>query len=354
MKFYVLASDIHRDKAKEVEKRLIALGLEVTDEILPYSCVVVASGETERKILEAIEKPVVVWALPYYNSLPAVLEAYAVNEFRFFYSDIDEKAVEKIKVYERVFNAVRKLKNVRLGLIGGVSDWILTNGQWIRDFLEVVEISLDEIKVDGEGFERAYSVYRSLRKIIERYKLNALTVKCFDLLEKDTTACLALHLLNDVIPAGCEGDLEAVFTMTVLNLLTDQPCWMANVNRIGKTVILSHCTAPKSMCKSVRFTTHMESGKGIGIEGVFNEGIVTIARFRDKKALMSKGRILRGYLGDKTLCRTQVEVETGNLIGFGNHVALSYGDHVDLLKEFCFYTGFEPQIRCSHNKSVAD
>ncbi|WP_457549635.1 hypothetical protein [Archaeoglobus sp.] len=54
-----------------------------------YSCVVVASGGTERKILEAVKKPVVVWALPYYNFLPAVLEAYAVKKFKFFYSDVN-------------------------------------------------------------------------------------------------------------------------------------------------------------------------------------------------------------------------------------------------------------------------
>ncbi|WP_148208655.1 hypothetical protein [Archaeoglobus profundus] len=354
MKCYILTSDLQRDRAKKIAEKLESLGLEIASEIEPYSCVVVASGGTERKILEAVNEPVVVWALPYYNSLPAVLEAYAVKEFRFFYSDIDEKALEKIKIYERVFNAIKRLRGIRLGIVGGVSDWIVTDGNWVRNLLEVVEIGLEDVRVEGEGVERAYSVYNSLREIIERYELDALTIKCFDLLEKDTTACLALHLLNDEIPAGCEGDLEAVFTMIVLRLLTNQPCWMANINRIGRTAVLSHCTVPKSMCEYVKLTTHMESGKGVGIEGVLRKGIVTIARFRGKRALIARGRILRGNLGDETLCRTQVEVETGDLIGFGNHVVLSYGDHVELLKEFCFYTGFEPQIRGPHHRSVAD
>ena len=171
-----------------------------------------------------------------------------------------------------------------MGLLGGVADWIVTDGSWVKEFLDVVEIGLDEVNVEGEGFEWAYSVYRSLKGIVERYKLNALTIRCFDLLNRDTTACLALHLLNDEIVAGCEGDLEAVFTMIVLRLLTDKPSWMANINRIGKTVILSHCTVPKSMCKSVRFRTHMESGRGVGVEGILNECDVTIARFRGRNS----------------------------------------------------------------------
>jgi len=353
MKCYILTSDLQRDKAKALAERLKSLGLQITNKLEPYSCVVVASGGTERDILKAVEKPVVVWALPYYNSLPAVLEAYAVKEFRFFYSDIDN-ALEKLKIYERVFNTIKKLNTIRLGLIGGVSDWIVTDGSWVKEFLDVVEIGLDEVNVEGEGFERAYSVYRSLKGIVERYKLNALTIRCFDLLNRDTTACLALHLLNDEIVAGCEGDLESVFTMIVLRLLTDKPSWMANINRIGKTVILSHCTVPKSMCKSVRFRTHMESGRGVGVEGILNECDVTIARFRGRRALIARGRIVRGYLGDETLCRTQVEVDVGNILGFGNHVVLSYGNHVEVLKEFCYYTGFEPQIRGLHHDSVAD
>ena len=354
MRCYILTSDLQKDRAKKVAERLKSLGLEITDKLEPYSCVVVASGGTERKILKAVEKPVVIWAIPYYNSLPAVLEAYAVKNFRFFYSDINEKALEKIKVYERVFNAIKRLKDVRLGLIGGVSDWIVTDGSWVKDYVGVVEIGLGEVRVKGEGFERAYSVYQSLKEIIERYRLDALTIRCFELLDRNTTACLALHLLNDKIPAGCEGDLEAIFTMIVLRLLTDQPCWMANVNRIGETVVLSHCTVPKSMCRLVRYTTHMESGKGVGVEGILRKGTVTIARFRGKNALIAKGRILRGHLNDETLCRTQVEVEAGNLVGFGNHVVLTYGDHVEVLKEFCHFMGFKPQIRGPHHTSEAD
>ncbi len=339
MKCCVLSSDIQRKV--EIEERLKSLGLDVVDEVEPYSCVVVASGGTERDILEAVEEPVVVWALPYYNSLPSVLEAYAVKKFRFFYSDIDENALKRLDLYDRVFKAIRDLKKVRLGLIGGVSEWIVTDGEWVRDYVEVVDIDIDEVEVEGVGFERAKSVYNSLLRLIERYDLNALTIKCFELLKRDTTACYALHRLNDEMPAGCEGDLEAVFTMIVLRLLTNQPCWMANVNGIGETLVLSHCTAPKSMCRRVRFTTHMESNRGVGVECHMREGIVTVSRFRGKRAFVARGKVLRGHLGDETLCRTQIEVKMKYSLGYGNHVVLTYGDHVEALREFCHFTGFE-------------
>ena len=44
-----------------------------------------------------------------------------------------------------------------------------------------------------------------------------------------TTGCLALALLNDEgIPAGCEGDLQSIFTLLIAKTLTGQAGFMAN------------------------------------------------------------------------------------------------------------------------------
>ena len=65
-------------------------------------------------------------------------------------------------------------------------------------------------------------LYRAIKKVCEEEKLEALTLSCFKLIEQiDTTGCLALSLLNDDgIMAGCEGDLQSIFTLLAVKSLT--------------------------------------------------------------------------------------------------------------------------------------
>lgn len=56
-----------------------------------------------------------------------------------------------------------------------------------------------------EDLLKAMRVYKSIRKLCDKYQLNALTLSCFEMIEKlGTTGCLALSLLNN------EGILRAV------------------------------------------------------------------------------------------------------------------------------------------------
>lgn len=78
-------------------------------------------------------------------------------------------------------------------------------------------------------------------------KLDAVTLSCFSLIEKlGTTGCLALALLNDEgIPAGCEGDLQSIFTLLIAKTLTGQAGFMANpafINDDLNEIVMAHCT----------------------------------------------------------------------------------------------------------------
>lgn len=324
--------------------------------------VLVASGGTERLILEIVKrcKPVLIWAIPYNNSLPSALEVCSLRkDVKLIYSDLDEGAVRAVKDFFKLCEVVKKDR--RFGLIGGISDWILTSDEsFIERFGRIVRISMDELMAeidvdyDSTRFLKALKVYKALKKIMKRYDLSALTVKCFDLLKIDTTACLALSLLNDEgIIAGCEGDLDSLLTMTVIKELTGQPCWMANLNRFdlkSNTVTFSHCTVPLSMVRRFDFKTHMESGKGVAIEGVLRNEVVTVARFSRGKMLLTTGRIIRSGMGDDNLCRTQVEVRLDCKVEdflnnvLGNHHVIVYGDHRSILIDFCEFTDVEPIV----------
>jgi len=338
--------------------------------------VVVASGGTERTIVDIVEKckPVLIWAIPYNNSLPSALEVYSFYKkgVKLIYSDLDETALQTVEEFIRLCKSLKKLKNANLGLIGGVSEWILTSDEnFVKKFANIVKIDMDELIAEIKSADveldldvghdltkddllKALKVYKALKKIVERLKLSALTIRCFDLVKINTTACLALSLLNDEgITAGCEGDLDALLTMMIMQGLTDQPCWMANLNRFdlkSNTVTFSHCTVPFSMVTSAKLTTHMESDKGVAVEGVLKSETVTITRFSRGKMLITTGRIVRSGMGDRTLCRTQVEIKLDCKVEellencLGNHHVITYGYHKSILLDFCKITDVEPIV----------
>jgi L-fucose isomerase-like protein len=119
---------------RELKRRIESLGLKVTEGSERDSGIVVlvATGGTERKIERIIknaEVPLMLWALPDNNSLAAAMEVYSVYKYRakLFYSPINDAALEEIKKFESVCDALKEIKKKRIGLIGGISDWILTS-----------------------------------------------------------------------------------------------------------------------------------------------------------------------------------------------------------------------------------
>jgi len=107
-------------------------------------------------------------------------------------------------------------------------------------------------------------IYHALKKLVADYRLDALTLRCFDLVLKDrSTGCLALSALFDEgIDAGCEGDIPSILALHWLRLLTGRIGWMANPSKItiGSTTVeetgsdtpmaemlIAHCTTARSI-----------------------------------------------------------------------------------------------------------
>jgi L-fucose isomerase-like protein len=318
-------------------------------EIDDGAIIIPATGGTERvmaNIIESTDKPIMIWALPYNNSLPSALEVYSVYKHRvkLVYSPIGHDVLDEVGKFMGICKLLSS--RLRLGIIGGISEWILaSNRQDAKDLgVEVVDIELNEVLRHGNEPDQ---IYRALKEILAEYNLSALTIKCFDLLKHDTTACLAIARLNDEgIVAGCEGDIGAVLTMMIVSGITGKPCWMANTCRIGKTITLAHCTVPLTMTESYELTTHAESGKGTAIRGILRNDIVTLARYGRRKMFLALGKIVRN-LREEGLCRTQIEVEplcdakefVENALG--NHLVVTYGDIRKDVIDFCKFKGID-------------
>jgi L-fucose isomerase-like protein len=183
---------------------------------------------------------------------------------------------------------------------------------------------------------------------VKAHRLDALTVRCFDLLLSDkTTGCFALSELTDHgIIAGCEGDLVSTMGLLWSAVLTGEVPWMANPAHLDETsnsLVLAHCTVPRSLVERYRLRSHFESGIGVGIQGDIPHGPVTLLRIGG--TMMDELWLAEGAItanGDaENLCRTQVSItlsrgHVSELLHapLGNHIVLVRGHHADRLAQW--------------------
>lgn len=194
---------------------------------------------------------------------------------------------------------------------------------------------------------KAMRLYRAIKKISIEENLDALTLSCFKLIEQlDTTGCLALSLLNDEgIVAGCEGDLQSVFTLLATKALTGKGSFMANpsmINSRNNELILSHCTIGLKQAERYIIRNHFETERGIGIQGMLPTGDVTIVKCGGE--CLDEYYLSTGTLTENTnyinMCRTQVRIRMNTPTDYflknplGNHHILVQGNYEDTLNEF--------------------
>ena len=278
---------------------------------------------------------------------------------------------ERVAVLSQLSEARRKFKDMRIGVIGQPSDWLIASHadpMAVMDRLGVrlVEVPMEELLTEyekafgesapdevpmeskvREAYPGAVRIYRALRVLVERNRLDAFTLRCFDLLTTvGNTGCLALATFNsEGVPASCEGDVPALLSMMIAHALTGCTGFQANPARIdvesGK-MLFAHCTIPFAMVKDWQYDTHFESGIGVGIHGVFPEGPVTVFKVSGdlKRHFVAEGELLANQYEDH-LCRTQVILQLSPADAryfltdpIGNHHIILPGHCKALLEEF--------------------
>jgi len=198
-----------------------------------------------------------------------------------------------------------------------------------------------------DDIREAVAVYRGLRTLVDEYRLAACSVRCFDLVtDLHTTGCYALSRLNDEgVPAGCEGDLQALFSLYIGTLLSGKVAFMGNIASIepeSRTIGLAHCMCPLSMAMHYTVYTHFESNLGIGISGTFPEGAYTMYRLGGER--LDHLFVREGQLEDtefrQDLCRTQLRLCVDEPIDellhapLGNHHILIPGHYRTAIERF--------------------
>lgn len=348
------------------------------------TAILVLTGGVERDVLKIVAQlpsPTLLIAHPGHNSLPAALEILARirqdgGEGRILFGSPAE-VVAGLKQELVLANAWETLRFSRIGLIGDPSDWLVASDV-DRAFLkgrlsiELVQVSIDDLlerieKADapkkeiaeftkqaaavgepkGGDVRGAVQIYSGLRSVVDEHRLSACTVRCFDLVKRlKNTGCYALSRLNDErVPAGCEGDLQSLFTLYLAFLLSGQTAFMGNIADVdtrASAVGIAHCTCPLSMTSSYAIRSHFESGLGVGLAGAIPPGPCTLFRLggeRLDRLFLREGRIEETAFRDD-LCRTQVRVVVDGSVDelltapLGNHHILLAGRYAQTVRRF--------------------
>ena len=269
----------------------------------------------------------------------------------------------------------------RIGLFGQPSDWLIASGV-DRDVLhqrygiEVIDIDLqrlvdgikttpqsEAVKVAQVMVKRAKAVkeptcadmveaakaYLVLKKICQEEHLDAMTIRCFDIVKAcGTTSCLALALLNDEgIVAGCEGDMQTLLSMFLAKRLCGEVAFMANPSQLtNESSMLAHCTIPLTLCDETIVRSHFESGIGVAIQGLLPLTDYTLFKWGgpqlDRYFVTEAQAVETPY--SNHFCRTQITLNV-NLKPYllqhsiGNHHVIIRGRHAEEIKNFMRING---------------
>jgi len=344
-----------------------------------FPLIFIKSGGVEGKfkqIFKQVKGPYLLLSSGLHNSFAASLEIASFlkqkgEKVEIIHGDSDYIA-RKIKELSKIFEVKSRLASTKLGVIGKPSDWLIASDvdyNKVKDDLGIslIDIEMDELvkeieqkhrfdhpklnDIKNKGFDSksidgALKIYNGFKAIVNKYKFDGITVRCFDLLEiYKNTGCLGLSLLNDEgIIAGCEGDIPALISMVILHYLTDEPVFMANPSSIDidkNEIILAHCTLPLNMPDEFYLKTHFESGLGVGIKGNIKEGKATIFKLsRDGKEYFVSGGEIIENLNSENLCRTQIRFRINEGVQYflqnslGNHHLICKGDYSEIVREF--------------------
>ncbi len=353
------------------------------------TAIFIESGGSEELFIkneQFLPKSLIIISDYYNNSLAATLEicSWLKSKNRHFFHlhiplELSEKRVSQLKEQLADLFAIQKtlcwLDSCNIALIGNESPWLISSHidkEYISNKYGVnfIEISTDYLikrfnqteindlhsketidklvtKLEDnrslEDLELAVKLYKAIYNICNENRINALTIKCFDILEvSKTTACLALSLLNDSnIVCGCEGDIPSLWSMIIAKQLCNSNSFMANpssIETIDKSIDFSHCTIPLSISESYKLTSHYESKIGIGIKSQLKLGKYTIfkcAGERLNKALIFQGSIIQNT-DVINRCRTQIKFSFNSIEDQSKFLNSYLGNHTIIIPCECY------------------
>jgi len=227
---------------------------------------------------------------------------------------------------------------------------------------EEIEPTLNKLKktiscikeVNQKELILSLKLENSLKKLQEEGAYNAFALRCWpEMFTKYGGAICAPASISteNKVPCACEADVYGAVTQLILQEVSGQPVFLTDIVDIDvddDTGVFWHCgQAPISMCNpKIKPTATIHSNRKMPLlfEFPLKEGIVTMMRisqsFGEQKMVLSKGKMIdrplpfTGTSGVINFDNDTKEV-LNNIISYGleHHIAVTYGDHIELLSE---------------------
>ncbi len=263
------------------------------------------------ELVKACDKPVFIWALDReVTCITMVCTPLITASLKNLNKDCmvvageidDEYCVEQFFHYSRAAMLKNRLKGARIGYSGhkpeimysmAANEYLLDQklgvtivNMPIEDFYaqaqkEDEQKILDKWKqmkpcfgcVDVRDEDALLSIryYFAAKSQVEQKKLKAYSLNCFPNLK--AKICLGIAMLNDeLIGAGCEGDLHASILMTAIGMLNGQPAFNGDFLQLVKednAIMFSHCGAGalglSGGCKNICLKRSIETNDGVSV-----------------------------------------------------------------------------------------
>lgn len=373
-----VGEDVRRHYGEVYGEMLRELGVSLA-ESSDVAVVVVLTGGAEEEVLSQAASYNVLLAWPHYNSLPSALEAATALREGGRYAKVLALPAPLASPSEPLLRALRLISLMKTGIpkfgvVGRPNRWLVASGLAGAAAEEMpLEETLEGLN-PGDGMEEARRIAegaeasdfsaadlapivayaRRLEELAKRRGWAGLTLGCwcFDLeavRKMRWTPCISLTLLNQRgLPAACEGDLRALFSMYVLSRLSSKPAWLSNVNVArGDLLVLTHDGAPLAMAPRYSVARRMLTGAPAAIKTRIPPGSpATLLRVSGdlRRALLLRAvtvepeevEACNAQAGFKLINSTASDVLSA---GLGNHLAYVLDDVYDEAKEYLLHLG---------------
>ena len=351
-----------------------------------FSLLFVASGEVEQLITQDIEKlprPIVFLVDGLHNSMAATLETSTWMRERGIKNEILHNdlpwVMQRIQTLATNFHAQHRLKQQKIGVIGPAAPWsiassvdyFLTKQRWGINFINIPmsrvvdiykEVTVDQVSnlctnflstayassdITPLALSNAMRFYIAVKQVCDEDGLTAVTFNCFQSLEElGITGCLAFSILNDKgIVAGCDGDLQTVFTMVMIKALTGESGFMCSPSQIDtkeNKVVLGHCSIGTKQASHFVLRDHYASKKAVTVQGILPLGEFTLLKCGGE--CLDKYFVTSGYILENTQTepssRTEVLFKMNRDASYflrnalSNHHVMIRGNHEAIISSF--------------------
>ena len=318
--------------------------------------------------------------------------------FSYAYGAIgDERVYHKIGLVIKAVEIKTRFRAMRFCVIGGrVPGFYLSNVDELRFrrdigpeivYYSIASLLRDAETIDSEMIKREKEkiigevgkitstddmvdktarLYLAIKAFQKDNRIDAFSIRCwpeFQSLMQCSVCGVVSRLNNEHIMTSCEGDVSGLATMVMQNLVTNTPCFFADLVNINDEGVMKtwHCgSAPVCIARQgaqTKYTEHptIQQGMGIAAEFSLTLGRVTMMKLKESrsgyKLFMAKGT---GIEEDRELVANQLdiifdapsEIVLENIIrhGIEHHYAVAYGDITETMVEVCKWIGIEPIV----------